>query len=203
MKKTAFYIIFFASVLAACTSKKKDLPYLGPLSVENGDTSYYTLPDFEFIDQDSQRIDKEYLKGKIYIADFFFTSCPSICPKMTKNMDRAYRQFKGNEQVHFLSHTIDTRHDSIPVLKRYAEKVGVHDARQWHFVWGPREEVYDMAKAYFQVAYPDSMAPGGFVHSGQFALVDGNGHIRAFYDGTDEKEVDKLVKDVNSLLSSQ
>jgi len=188
-------------LLTACNSNKKELPRLGPMTVTGSDTAYYQLPNFEFIDQDSQLVSKKSLTGKIYVADFFFTSCPTICPKMTKEMDRAYRHFKGNEQVHFLSHTIDTRHDSIPVLRKYAEKIDVTDARQWHFVWGPRKEIYDMAKAYFQVAYPDSTAPGGFVHSGQFALVDGKGYIRAFYNGTDPKDIDKMIQDIDLLLS--
>ncbi len=187
--------------LLSCGSSRKELPRLGPMTVNGSDTAFYTLPDFEFLDQDSQIVSRESLAGKIYVADFFFTSCPTICPKMTKEMDRAYLRFKGNEQVHFVSHTIDTRHDSIPVLRKYAEKIDVMDARQWHFVWGPRKEIYDMAKAYFQVAYPDSMAPGGFVHSGQFALVDGEGYIRGFYNGTDPQDIDKMMGDIELLLS--
>ena len=187
-------------LLLSCGSSRKELPRLGPMTVNGSDTAFYTLPDFEFLDQDSQTVSRKSLAGKIYVADFFFTSCPTICPKMTKEMDRAYRQYKGNEKVHFLSHTIDTRHDSIPVLRKYAEKIDVTDAR-WHFVWGPREEIYDMAKAYFQVAYPDSMSPDGFVHSGQFALVDGDGYIRGFYNGTDPQDIDKMMRDIEFLLS--
>ncbi len=194
-------VLLAIGLLAACSSRKKELPRLGPMTVNGSDTAFYRIPAFEFLDQDSQVVSNESLAGKIYVADFFFTSCPTICPKMTKEMDRAYRHYKGNERVHFLSHTIDTRHDSIPVLRKYAEKMDVTDARQWHFVWGPREEIYDMAKAYFQVAYPDSMAPGGFVHSGQFALVDGEGYIRAFYNGTDPEEIDEMIRDIDRLLS--
>ncbi len=194
-------VLLAIGLLAACSSRKKELPRLGPMTVNGSDTAFYRIPAFEFLDQDSQVVSNESLAGKIYVADFFFTSCPTICPKMTKEMDRAYLHYKGNEKVHFLSHTIDTRHDSIPVLRKYAEKMDVTDARQWHFVWGPREEIYDMAKAYFQVAYPDSMAPGGFVHSGQFALVDGEGYIRAFYNGTDPEEIDEMIRDIDRLLS--
>src|SRR5690606_4227838 len=127
--------------------------------------------------------------------------CPSICPIMKKQMLRVYNTYRGNPEIAFLSHTIDPRHDSIPVLHEYAADLGV-SSDQWHFVSGPREEVYSIAENSYMVAtMEDETAPGGFIHGGHFILIDEDRHIRGIYDGTSEESVDQLIRDIPLLLN--
>ena len=137
------FLLSMTILFVSCNSGNKKLPILGerePVEkIVNGktviDTIYKTIPDFNFMNQDSVMISNPTLQNSIYVADFFFTSCPSICPIMSKNMLDIYNKYKGNEEVKFLSHTIDPKHDTIPVLKKYATKLGV-DGKQWNFVSG-------------------------------------------------------------------
>lgn len=175
------------------------LPILGNKHVEAGDTVYHTIPDFQFINQDSQIVNKATFKNKAYIVDFFFTSCPTICPKVKKQMLRIYEEFEDEHRLKFLSHSIDTRRDTVLRLRQYAENLGV-ESNRWHFVTGDRSEIYEIADDYFSVAIEDPDAPGGFDHSGRLILVDGEGHIRSFCDGTSEIEVDRFMDDIRKLL---
>lgn len=205
-------LIILAIVLFNCQTKPKKLPILGEkdtkISLKNGveitDTVYHTIPNFAFINQNNDTVtNANYLGKKIYIADFFFTSCPTICPKMKTQMSRIYKQFAGNESVGLLSHTIDPRHDTVPVLNDYAKKLGVN-TNQWTFVTGPKEEIYSIAmKGYMATAKEDSTADGGFVHSGAFILVDKLQHVRSIYDGTKANEVDELIADIELLLKEK
>lgn len=196
------------AVLAGCSQSTKKLPILGNREavskVINGqnvtDTVYHTIPDFSFVNQDSSLVTGQSLDGKVYVADFFFTSCPTICPKMKTQMVRLYQHFKGNPEVSFVSHTIDPRHDSVKVLKAFANRLGVTDT-QWQFLWGEKEKIYEIGqKSYMITAATDSTAPGGIVHSGAFILVDKQKRIRGLYDGTEPEQVDKLIKDIEILL---
>ena len=197
------------TLIFACNSEPKKLPILGTRDavekIIDGktviDTVYQTLPQFSFINQDSVIINSDSLNGKIYVADFFFTTCPSICPIMSKHMLSIYQKYKGNEDVKFLSHTIDPKHDTIPVLKKYADKLGV-SGKQWYFLLGDKDEVYKLAKeGYMSFAAQDSTVPGGITHSGYFLLIDKEKRIRGAYDGTDETQVNQLMKDMDVLLS--
>lgn len=210
MKFNIFKISFIITglFLAACSNQNKKLPILGerePIQkIVDGktvvDTIYKTIPDFNFMNQDSVMINNQSLQNSIYIADFFFTSCPSICPIMSKNMLDIYNKYKGNEEVKFLSHTIDPKHDTIPVLKKYASKLGV-DGKQWSFVLGEKEAVYKIAKdGYMNYAATDDKAPGGFIHSGYFLLIDKEKRVRGAYDGTQEIQVKQLMEDMDLLL---
>lgn len=197
-------------VLAACAQEKKSsLPIYGERTAvkttvdgkEKTDTLYQTIPAFRFADQDGDTVTNKTLAGKVYVADFFFTSCPSICPIMSRNMKTLYDQFKGNDEVRFLSHSIDPRHDSVPELKKYADKLGVTD-RRWLFVTGPKSAVYPLAeKSYLVAVNEDGKAPGGFIHQGYFVLVDKEKRIRGAYDGTDKEQVKKLSSDIGVLLN--
>lgn len=207
--KHALLWLGLSAIIASCSNnKEKKLPYLGHREaiekVVNGktvvDTVYQKIPAFSFLDQDSTVIDNQTMGSKVYVADFFFTSCPSICPVMKKQMLRIYETFKNEPQLAFLSHTIDPKHDTIPVLKKFQEKLGV-DGNKWHFLYGDRETVYDLAKTgYMNIAEEDEKAPGGIMHSGYFILVDKSGHIRGAYNGTDEQEVNNLMDDIRTLL---
>lgn len=193
--------MFAALVLLGlgCSRPEEPLPILGEKIIENGDTIYHTIPDFAFIDQDSQVVTNETFKGKIYVADFFFISCPTICPKVTKQMLRIYKHFEDDDRVALLAHTIDVKHDTIPRLKDYATKLGVRTDK-WHFVTGDKDAIYDIADDYFSIAIEDPDAPGGFDHSGKIILVDDKRRVRSFADGTDPESVDRLIADMEKLL---
>src|SRR5690606_1179877 len=164
------------------------------------DTIYHTIPNFSFTNQNGEMVDNNTVEGKIYLVDFFFTSCPTICPIMTANLLKISKKFENQTNFSILSHSIDTRHDSVPVLKKYAEKIGAKTPL-WHFLTGSKEDIYEIASAYLVSAEEDSGAPGGYIHSGAFILIDAKGRIRGYYDGTLERDVDYVVRDINTLLN--
>ncbi|WP_317047605.1 SCO family protein [Adhaeribacter pallidiroseus] len=166
------------------------------------DTIYHQIPDFSFINQDSQRVTSQTLAGKIYVTDFFFTTCPTICPKMKSQLLRVYEKFKNNDQVVLLSHTIDPQHDSVAVLRDYAGRLGVSSSK-WQFVTGAKDSIYAIAAQYMVSAAEDEKEPGGFVHSGAFILTDTNRHVRGIYDGTVPEQVDQLMNDILLLLAEK
>ena len=205
MKRFSIFglIIFGSLAIWSCGDSNRKLPYIGQHDVnEKGDSVYHAIPDFKFVNQDGDTLTQDAFKGKIYIGDFFFTSCPTICPVMKTQMLRIYEKFKDNPELGILSHTIDPRHDSVAVLKAYREKLGIN-TNQWQFVTGEQEKIYEIAqKSYMVSAMEDKEAvdEGGFVHIGAFVLVDKNRNIRGVYDGTKEKEVNRLIKDIELLL---
>ncbi|WP_276496612.1 SCO family protein [Pontibacter litorisediminis] len=166
------------------------------------DTIYHQIPDFTFVDQDSQRVTQETVAGKIYVTDFFFTSCPTICPKMKTQMLRVYEAYKENPNIVLLSHSIDPAHDTVAVLKDYADRLGI-ESEKWHLLTGDKDSIYDIAMQYLVPAQEDEGAEGGFTHGGHFILVDGQRHVRGIYDGTKEESVDKLIQDIPLLLNEK
>lgn len=193
-------------LLFACGSEPEPLPYVGFHKVDEatGDTLYHRIRDFRFIDQDSQLVTNETFAGKIYVADFFFTSCPTICPKVKKQMLRIYEQYEADERVMLLSHTIDPKRDTVERLKAYADGLGVGQTDgRWRFVTGNKNELYDIAYDYISTALENPDAPGGFDHSGYIILVDTQGHIRAFADGTIPEEVDVFMDKMEQLLAEK
>ncbi len=197
-------MLLFATSCMKGPEKFEQLPVLGAETIfdddGNQDTVYKQINSFSFIDQDSHYVTQKDVAGKVYVVDFFFTSCPTICPKMTKQMLRVYEEFEGNNKVEFISHSIDTRHDSVPVLKAYASKLDVK-SDQWHFVTGSREEIYNIAEIYMVSAMEDESAPGGYIHSGAFILMDGQHRIRGYYDGILPEDVDQMMLDIETLLN--
>jgi protein SCO1/2 len=184
---------------ASSSTKAQPLPYLGNHNINGQDTAYHRIPDFTFISQDSAQISNASFAGKAYVADFFFTSCPTICPKVTKQMLRIHDQYKDDERLLLLSHTIDTKRDTVGRLKVYAENLGV-SADKWIFVTGDKDEIYAIADDYMSIAIENPDAPGGFDHSGWLLLIDGQGHIRSFCDGTSEEKVDQFMNDIDWML---
>ncbi len=184
------------------TSEVAELPILGERYVDdNQDTVYHSIADFAFVNQLGDTIRKEDMVGKIYVADFFFTTCPTICPIMKKEMLRVYDQFKGEGNFRILSHSIDPTHDTQAVLKDYAEKLGVPDAATWNFLTGDQEKIFEIGQtSYLTTTMADELEPGGFLHSGAFVLVDQQGRIRGVYDGTKTEQVDRLLADIPKLL---
>ncbi|AWW33085.1 SCO family protein [Echinicola strongylocentroti] len=214
VKHNLIILILLSSILTVwnCTSKsenQEELPYLGFKQAEEKtvdgktvtDTLYHTIAPFSFTDQDGATITNSDVKGKVYVADFFFTSCPTICPIMKTQMLRVYDAFKDNPDFQILSHSIDPTHDTVAVLKDYSVKLGIEDASTWHFLTGDQEKIFEIGQtSYLATAMEDKNEPGGFLHSGAFILIDREGHIRGVYDGTKEDQVDELMKDIPKLL---
>jgi len=203
-------VLLFSSALlfSSCKNDKK-LPIYGNRDVETVthadgtttiDSVYQTIPAFQFLNQDSVNITNANFKDKIYIADFFFTSCTSICPIMHRNMKVLFEKYKDNPDIMFLSHTIDFKYDTPSKLKKYAQKLGV-DGDKWQFAYGPKADVYDIAANYLVAVGEDSTNKDGYVHQGWFILVDKDKKIRGAYDGTDDAAVAQLMEDLPVLLA--
>ncbi|NML38807.1 SCO family protein [Chitinophaga sp. G-6-1-13] len=195
-------------MISACQHTEKKLPYLGtPIVTEhfrNGntvyDSTYPVVPAFSLTDQDSMTVTPQTFNGKIYVADFIFLSCPTICPTMNDNMLQVYHHFKNEDRVNFLSHTIDPKYDTIPRLKAYANSLHITD-NKWRFVTGNQDTVFQLAeKGYYASAAKDSAAPGNYIHSGGFFLIDRQRHIRGIYNGTDKEAMQHLIRDIQTLL---
>jgi protein SCO1/2 len=159
----------------------------------------YTVPDFQFTDQNNQPVTLAQFKNRIWVTDFFFTTCQGICPVMKTNMKQVLDAFKGNERVKFLSHTVQPEYDSVPVLKAFSRQYGDNDG-QWYFVTGDKKALYDQARNAYFIAEPTKASiEEDFVHSQLFALIDQQGKIRGYYDGTDSSEIRKLISDIKFL----
>ena len=209
-----FLIVFFAltAAFSACTSAPEDvqrLPILGERDVRPradcgpADTVFATAPAFQLTDQAGQQLTNQTFAGRAYITDFFFATCPGICPKMQGELLKVYKKYEADPRLVFLSHTIDPEHDSLSVLRDYAQRLGVGPAQssRWHFATAPKDTIFHLAKAYFTAAMPDKTAPGGFAHNGTFALVDDQGHIRGLYDSLNPTEMTRLQAEIPVLLA--
>lgn len=202
------FLLTFPSVLYVILSTGKTnfihLPYFGEreLAANGKDTLYHTIPPFKFVNQDGDTITDQTYAGKIYVADYFFTTCKSICPKMTTELLRVQEKFGYTKEiVNILSHTVDPEHDSVPVLKAYANMVHA-DTRMWNFVTGDKKQLYDLARnGYLLNALEGDGGPDDFIHSELFVLVDKEKHIRGIYDGTNLGEVNHLLDDLKVLLA--
>ena len=191
-------------------SAHSGLPYLGPFEVDYdgsktgtaGDTIFHAIPDFTFINQDSLEITEEDYFGHVYVADFFFTHCPSICPVMTSQMGRLEAKLKEEGilgEVKLLSHTVDPKRDFPSRLKEYREMNGI-DGEHWNMVTGKPAQLDEQTRyGYMVTAFESDSAAGGFFHTDQFVLVDRNRHIRGYYDGTSTASVDELFEDIVKL----
>jgi protein SCO1/2 len=215
--KRIFILAFIA--FTACSEpvktqeqKQKTLPYFGDFGIEIkynekgegiSDTVYDPIPLFAFTNQEGKMITNDFMAGKIAVVDFFFTNCTSICPMLSSQMSRLQHSVKSenlDNQVVFLSHTVDPKNDTPQVLKAYADRMEA-DYSNWNFVTGNEEDIYWQAKeGYKLTAFPSDTAQGGFFHTDQIALIDQEGKIRGYYDGTSTKAVDQLFTDLHLLL---
>ena len=211
MKKLLLFAAIFR-LLQACTNKSDNkLPILGnrePVErIVDGktivDTVYQTISAFSYLNQDSVLVTDKDFDHKIYIADFFFTSCNTICPVMHRNLLEVYKKFKDNPNVKILSHSIDVKYDLPSRLKSYASKLGV-ESDKWVFVHGSRDSIFNIsAKSYLVAAYEDNADPQGLVHQGWFVLVDTKKQLRGAYDGTSEEQVKQMMLDMRKLLEEE
>jgi len=192
-------IVCLASLTGCQQPKEAKLPIFGERRVEGADTIYHTIPPFHFIDQDSAVVTNATFDNKIYVADFFFTSCRTICPIMKTQMLRVYDSIQHEPDVLLLSHTIDPKYDTVALLHDFADRLGVK-SNKWHFVTGDRDSIYRVAQTgYFATAMEDKSEPDGFIHSGAFLLIDKERRIRGKYDGTKDEDVNRLLRDIRRL----
>lgn len=162
-------------------------------------SKYHTIADFSFTNQNGKTITQKDYEGKIYVADFFFTTCGSICPKMITNLVEVQKAIINNPKVMLLSHTVFPEVDSVAVLKAYAIKNGVDDSK-WNLVTGDKKEIYTMArKSYLAVKMGKPSELYDMVHTENFVLVDTKRRVRGFYDGTKKEEIQRLIEDINFL----
>lgn len=160
---------------------------------------YHKIADFNLTNQNGESITEEFYKDKIYIADFFFTTCLTICPIMTDHMVEIQEKIKDDKDVFLLSHTVFPVSDSVPVLKEYAEDKGVIDEK-WNLVTGDKKEIYDLArKSYLATKSQGDAGPYDMIHTENFILVDKKSQIRGFYDGTDPEAIETLMEDLEIL----
>ncbi len=209
MKKLLLLLVISFSLLSLGCQQADRLPIYGPREAvsktnANGqvviDTLYKTIPNFTFLNQDSVATPSTVLDNHIYVADFFFTTCSTICPIMHRNMKTLYDEYFNYDEVKFLSFTIDYKYDKPSVLKKYAKKLGVDDGK-WIFMYGPKKEVYELAEKDYLVAVgEDDQEKDGYIHQGWLVLIDKEKRIRGAYDGTDEEQVKKLKADMAILL---
>lgn len=199
-------IILFYNAL----NPEKILPVYQPVMVnaELVDSSiqhikkYHTIANFKLINQNGEIITQDNYKDKIYIADFFFTTCPSICPVMTDNMFKIQQHILNDDNVMLLSHSVTPVIDSVAQLKKYALEKGVND-KKWNLVTGDKKQIYELArKSYLAVKSDGNGDADDMTHTENFMLIDKEKRIRGFYDGTDAEEIEKLLSDLKLLKES-
>lgn len=180
----------------------RTLPYFGKkkYNVTFSDTTYHSVKPFCFKNQFNENVTEQTIKDKIYVTDFFFTTCQSICPIMSSELERVYKKFYNNPHFMILSHTVEPEIDSVNILLKYAKLHGVNN-KQWLFLTGSKKDLYTMARTSYllnnEVGNGDE---NDFIHTQNFALVDFDKHLRGFYDGTDSVDISRLIVDITLLL---
>jgi protein SCO1/2 len=201
-KASIFLLVFFMLLGIAFLSfwyfQYKQIPKRLPTFGNPG----HHVESFSFTNQEGKTVTDKDLEGKIYVVEYFFTTCEGICPRMNENMSKVYQTFRGQPDVAILSHTVDPETDTVEQLKRYSLKFDA-DPSQWNFVTGDKMELYKMAiNSYLVTAVEDTTQKDvmpDFIHSEKFVLIDKEKHIRGSYDGTKENEVKKLIEDIKEL----
>jgi len=192
-----FLYFMFLTVLGP--PKQPKLRYYVATAVDGTDTTFHQLPDFQFINEQGQSVDQSVMDDKIVVSDYFFTTCPTICPVMTQNLTMVQEYFDENEDVLILSHTVDPETDTPEKLLDYAEAYEVNP-KQWMFLTGSKKDLYEHARrGYFITALQGDGGPEDFIHSEKIVLVDKNKHIRGYYDGTKEEEVKRMIEHIEIL----
>lgn len=175
------------------------LPHYGEKYTIEKSEPYFKVPGFNFINQDSAQIDQSFIKHKIWVANFFFTSCPSICPQMMHNLTQVQSAFAKDDDIRIISFTVDPDHDLPSRLNSYAQRYGIN-AKQWQLATGTKKDLYQFARKGLSVVATDGDGgPGDFIHSDNFVLIDKDDHIRGYYDGTSNADVKKLIADIKTL----
>ena len=219
MKKAVFYVVFLSVGITITyymmQPKEKMLPVINPTDLQPdmvdpevlmARKGYgHTIGDFSFLDQNGKKVTHKDVEKKVFVAEYFFTSCGSICPIMNKQMKRVQRAYELEKNFEILSFTVDPEVDDVEKMKEYALGHGANDA-QWHFLTGKKEELYALARKSFFVLKPaeaENLGDAGsdFIHTNNFVLVDKKRRIRGYYDGTSTSSVDSLIHDIGHLLN--
>ena len=204
------FSVITLSLFYSALKPKKTLPIYNPADVnpELVDSTvqyvskYHTIADFSFTNQNGKTITQKDYEGKIYVADFFFTTCGTICPKMTANLVDVQKAIINNPKVMLLSHTVFPEVDTVAALKAYAMEHGVVDSK-WNLVTGDKKEIYAMArKSYLAVKLGKPSELYDMVHTENFVLVDAKKRVRGFYDGTKKEDIERLIEDINFLCEN-
>jgi protein SCO1 len=202
--------IIIVSIIYSLLKPKRVLPIYQPSQVnsEMVDTTiqykkkYHTIANFSLTNQNGKTITQDNYKDKIYVADFFFTTCQTICPIMTKNMYDVQKRTLSDDEIKLLSHTVTPEIDTVAQLKRYAVEKGVNDSK-WNLVTGDKKQIYELArKSYLAVKDNGDGGPFDMIHTENFILIDKARQIRGFYDGTKPEEIDRLLEDIKILKAS-
>ncbi len=197
-------IIFVAGYFYAVKQNKpiRSLEYFGPKKyAKSNDTTYHSIPPFKFVNQYNEVVTDKTVSGKVYVTDYFFTTCQSICPVMSTQLERVYKEYSNGNDFMILSHTVDPETDSVAQLLSYAKLHGATD-KKWLFLTGDKKHLYEIArKGYLLNAEEGNGGAEDFIHTQNFALMDKERHIRGFYDGTDSLEVNRLILDIKLLLA--
>ncbi|MBL7937508.1 MAG: SCO family protein [Bacteroidia bacterium] len=195
-------VMFFGCQSTSKENKKLLLPVIGDKKLagtDGKDTIYHTIQPFSFINQFNDTVSEKTIENKIYVADFFFATCQSICPKMSSQLVHVQNAYKNDKDVLILSHTVNPINDTVEVLNGYGQTYGAIK-NKWHFLTGNKKSIYDMARfSYLVNALEDDGTEEGFLHSELFILVDAQKRIRGMYDGTDSLAVVKLISDIKLL----
>ena len=195
-----FLPCIFYLVLIQGKNHFRHLEIYGPKEVVSaGDTIYHTIPPFSFVNQSGQTITDKDLDGKIFVANFFYATCPTICPKMNYNLKGVTEKYKDDPQVVFLSFTVDPDKDSVEALAAYAKELGSENKRWW-FLTGNKDSIYALARDGFLVPAAGGKTAADFFHSQDLMLIDRERRIRGIYDGLDESDVKKLLDEIDVLL---
>lgn len=207
-----YFLILIPSIICTIScgrATKKELPIYNPSdfnpelvdkSMRNS-AKYHIVADFELVNQNGKTITQEDYKDKIYVADFFFTRCPSICPIMTNNIAKLQKEFLNNDEVKFLSLSVTPDIDTVAVLRQYATDKGVIDSK-WNVTTGNKKHIYELArKSYFAVVEQGDGGLQDFIHTPNFILVDEKKQIRGIYDGTDDDDILQLIEDIKTLAN--
>ncbi|MFT3678269.1 MAG: SCO family protein [Chitinophagaceae bacterium] len=193
-KKALLYIVFFAVLVVGFFLVVKQW-------IVRKDTISVVQP-FSFVNQDGQRFTNKDVEGKVYVAEYFFTTCPGICPTMNTNMNKVYQRFKGDKDFLILSHTCDPEQDSASQLKKYADSMQV-DTRQWIFLTGRKDSLYSMARLSYTIDDPKNNLRNiddDFLHTQFWALVNRKGEVKKIYDGLKDEEINELMADIETML---
>lgn len=204
--KSIIFSLLIIFILASCGNKETEeknstllFPVIGPKKLNNGDTLYHTIAPFSFTNQFGEKVSDSTTKDKIYIANFFFATCQSICPRMNTQLGRVQNAFTSDNEILFLSHTINPSNDTVEVLAQYGAKYGAIK-NKWHLLTGVKPAIYDLAKTSYLInAVEDDGTAEGFIHSEFLLLIDKQKRIRGTYDGTDSIMINKLIEDIKLL----
>ena len=191
--------------MCSCKDKLHPLPYYDtpdftPKWEMPDNKTFHQIRSFALLNQENKPFTEKDIEGKICVADFFFTSCPGICPKMTRSMADIQREFMNDDEVMLLSHSVNPEKDSVSILKKYAKEKNVNFNR-WKLLTGNKEEIYDLGRNYYFVEEDEGIKKGNdiFLHTENFILIDKQRHIRGIYNGLDPNSIENLIKDIRIL----